>query len=139
MKILIAEDDFASRILLQRFLAPYGDSDVAVNGREAVGAFKEALESDTPYDLVCLDIMMPLMSGHETLKEIRASEEARGIGVPNGVKVIMTTALSDSQSVLEAFKEGCEAYVVKPLDRESLVRELKKLGFAPAAEASAAR
>ena len=50
MKTLIVEDDFTSRRLLQRFLAPFSDCDVAVNGKEAVEAFRLALEAGQPYD-----------------------------------------------------------------------------------------
>ncbi|MCA1987263.1 MAG: response regulator, partial [Desulfovibrio sp.] len=65
MRVLIVEDDFTSRKLMQTILSPYGDCDVAVNGREAVEAFQNALNSAKPYDLVCMDIMMPEMDGQE--------------------------------------------------------------------------
>lgn len=58
MKSLIVEDDFTSRLLMQKFLAPYGESHVAVNGKEAVAAFKNAISLGEPYHLVCLDIMI---------------------------------------------------------------------------------
>jgi two-component system, chemotaxis family, chemotaxis protein CheY len=131
MKALIVEDDFISRTLLQRYLSPISECHVAVNGREAVKAYTAAIEQGAPYDLVCLDIMMPVLSGHAALKEIRAIEQANGVAVTNGVKVIMTTALSDSQSVLEAFREGCEAYVVKPIAKEDLIKQLRKLNLIP--------
>ncbi|HBR06758.1 MAG TPA: response regulator, partial [Desulfovibrio sp.] len=63
MNILIAEDDFTSRRLLQNILAPYGESMITVNGEEAVEAFTLALEQGRPFDLVCMDIMMPVMDG----------------------------------------------------------------------------
>ena len=129
MKALIVEDDFVSRTLLLRFLSVHAECHVAVNGREAVAAFERALDTDAPYSLVCLDIMMPILSGQGALKEIRAIEQRRGIGAPNGVKIIMTTALSDPQSVLDAFRAGCEAYIVKPIVREELFKELRKLGL----------
>ena len=56
MKILLAEDDFATRKFMTNFLSKYGECDVTVDGMEAVDAFMMALEDGEPYDLVCLDI-----------------------------------------------------------------------------------
>jgi two-component system chemotaxis response regulator CheY len=72
MRVLVVEDDFISRKLLTTLLGHYGSCDVAVDGVEAVSAFKMALAEGAPYDLICLDIMMPNMDGQEALKEIRA-------------------------------------------------------------------
>lgn len=92
MKILLAEDDFATRKFMVSFLSKYGDCDVTVDGMEAVDAFMMALEDDEPYDLVCLDIMMPVMDGYQALKGIRNLEKERSVPKEKEVKVIMTTA-----------------------------------------------
>jgi two-component system chemotaxis response regulator CheY len=126
LKILIAEDDFICRKFLQTFLSKYGDCFVAINGREAVEAVREAIDEARPYDLVCLDIMMPEMDGHEALEAIRQIENEHGIAGLDGVKVIMTTALGDSKNVIGAFRTGCEAYIVKPIDREALLKVIHK-------------
>jgi len=139
LKILIAEDDFICRKFLQTFLSKYGDCFVAVNGREAVEAVKEAIDEARPYDLVCLDIMMPEMDGYEALEAIRQIENEHGIAGLDSVKVIMTTALSDSSSVIGAFREGCEAYIVKPLGKRNFFEEMKKLGFVNLSESSNAK
>ncbi len=131
MKCLIAEDDFAARKLLRTYLSDYGQCDVAVNGKEAVEAFRNAFEGSEPYDLVCLDIMMPCMDGHQALTAIRHIERERGIGGRDGVKVIMTTALHDSKNVMGAFREGCEAYIVKPIKKQELLEEIYELGLTP--------
>ena len=78
MRTLIVEDDFTSRLLLQTFLSRYGECHIAVNGKEAVAAFRAARESGQWYDLICMDIMMPEMDGQTAVKEIRALEEAGG-------------------------------------------------------------
>ena len=74
MRILIAEDDFASRKAILKFLSAYGECDVTVDGMEAIDAFMMAIEEDDPYDLVCLDVMMPVMDGYQALKNIRDIE-----------------------------------------------------------------
>ena len=52
MKTLIVEDDFTSRLLLQTFLSRYGECHLAVNGKEAVEAFRMALDNGSPYNLI---------------------------------------------------------------------------------------
>jgi two-component system chemotaxis response regulator CheY len=127
MKALIVEDDFSSRILLQELLAPYGQCHIAVNGREAVSAYHIALDAGQPYDLVCLDIMMPEMDGHAALKEMRALEELKGIDSTHGAKIIMTTALGDVKNVAAAYKAMCDGYLVKPVDKAKLLGLLDEL------------
>ena len=63
MKTLIVEDDFTSRLYLQELLKGYGPTHIAVNGKEAIEATHLALEAGEPYNLICLDIMMPEMDG----------------------------------------------------------------------------
>ena len=127
MKILITDDDFTSRKILAKYLSEYGQCDVAVDGKEAVEAFKSALDEWEAYDLICLDIMMPEMDGQEVLKQIRQIEKEKNINGLDGVKVLMTTALDDSDNIKTAFKEQCEGYLVKPIDRQKLIEKLKEL------------
>ncbi len=129
MKSLIVEDDFAARKLMQRWLTDFSDCDIAVNGIEAVDAFRKASEEGAPYDLICLDIMMPKMNGHQALEAIRKVESERGTAGLDCVKVIMTTALNDPKHVLGAFKGGCEGYIVKPVSKQKLFDEIEKLGL----------
>ncbi len=125
MKTLIVEDDFTSRLVLQTFLSRYGECHVAVNGWEAVEAFRSALETGQPYELICMDIMLPEMNGRDAVKQIRALEEARGIGSAAGVKIIMTTAVTDIKEVMQSFNELCDAYMVKPINLSELLNQVK--------------
>ncbi|MBI5582882.1 MAG: response regulator, partial [Deltaproteobacteria bacterium] len=63
MRGLIVEDEFITRMIMKKILEQYGEIDIAVNGREGVAAFQMAWSEDRPYDLICLDVMMPLMNG----------------------------------------------------------------------------
>ncbi|HXY77272.1 MAG TPA: response regulator [Candidatus Acidoferrales bacterium] len=127
MRTLIVEDDFTSRLLLQSLLSRYGECHVAVNGKEAVTAFRAAQESGQKYDLICMDIMMPEMDGQTALKEIRALEEAGGTLSTHGVKIIMTTALDDVRNVVQSYKSLCDAYLFKPIDTGKLLANLRDL------------
>jgi two-component system, chemotaxis family, chemotaxis protein CheY len=127
MRILIVEDEFISRHLLQELLLPYGICDTAINGKEALEVFINALDSGNPYDLICLDIMMPEMDGQEVLKNIRAIEREKGILGLDGTKIIMTTALEDFGNIKSAFVEQCEGYLVKPITKHKIIKQLKEL------------
>ncbi len=135
MRILIVEDDLASRRLLKALLSTYGDCDIAVNGEEAVESFRLALEENAPYDLICLDIMMPVMDGQQALQSIRRIEKERDIRFGREAKVLMTTALDDVKNVNEAFFKGeATSYVTKPLDRGKIVSELQAMGLLQSGE-----
>lgn len=129
MRILIAEDDFASRKAILKFLSVYGDCDVTVDGMEAIDAFMMALEEDDPYDLICLDVMMPIMDGYQALKNIREIEREHNVSQADQAKVIMTTALNEEKNVKKAFELGCTVYCAKPIDVEKLRGMLEKLGL----------
>jgi two-component system, chemotaxis family, chemotaxis protein CheY len=132
IKILVVEDDFGSRRMMQKLLEEYGPVDVVVDGEEAVSAFKLATGEKAPYDVVFLDIMMPKMDGQEALKLIRAFEKECGVSPVNEAKVITTTVLEDPKNVIEAyFKGGATTYIVKPVDRLKIRSELSKLGIKP--------
>lgn len=129
MKTLIVEDDFASRVLLQSILEAYGECNIAVNGREAINAVQMAIAAKTPYNLICMDIMMPEMDGQEALKEIRRIEQSAGIYGNDGVKIVMVTGLGDTRNIMTAFREQCDIYIKKPIETEKLIRELKTLNL----------
>lgn len=129
MRVLIVEDDYASRKFLFKFLSAYGECDITIDGIEAIDAFLIAMDEEKPYDLVCLDIMMPKLDGVQTLKEIRKIEKEKNVEDSNRVKIIMTTALNDIESVFNSFDTGCEAYAAKPIDIDKLIEVLKKFGL----------
>ena len=129
MKILIAEDDFVSRKMLNKLLPPLGEVDCAANGQEAFMAVKMAFETNQPYDLICLDILMPEVDGIMALKKIRQLEAQKGINPEKRSKVIMTSAVSDKTYVVAAVQANCSSFLVKPIDQARLFDELRKLGF----------
>ncbi len=127
MKFLIVDDDPACRRLVKTILTPYGECDLAFDGGEAIDAVRLALEDGQPYDLLCLDIMMPGTDGHEALEAIRRLEAQRGLTGSDGVKIVMTTALADSKHCIRAFRHGCESYVTKPIRAEKLLEQVRLL------------
>ena len=129
MRILIVEDDIPSQVLLQKHLKDFGDVNTASDGQEAVEAVHRSLKENNPYKLILLDINMPEIDGLNTLSIIRLFEDLAGVNYQDSTKVIMVTALDDTKTILRAFREQCEAYLVKPISKDKLFTELKKLKF----------
>lgn len=129
MKALIVDDDFVSRLLLQEILAAYGPVHACASGSEALQAVRRAREQNTPYELICLDIMMPAMSGFDVLNQLRKEEHEHGLSGRAAARVMMTTALDDWPSIRNAFRDQCDGYLVKPLNRPKLVQDLHALGL----------
>lgn len=129
MRVLITEDDFTSRMILQRFLSPYGVCDVVIDGNEALQAFRMAWEENKPYDLICMDIMMPNMNGHEAITQIRQIETELGGKHGKKVVIIMTTSRDDTQDVKDAITRGANWYLLKPVNKQILLNKLRELGL----------
>ncbi|HWR40632.1 MAG TPA: response regulator [Patescibacteria group bacterium] len=129
MRILIAEDDLASRTFLAKLLAEFGECDQTVDGIETVEAFIFALNSGRPYDLVCLDIMMPKVDGRRTLQLIREFERQRKTDPGKKARVIIISALGDQHTIQETSQIGCEAYITKPVDTEHMLRIIREMGL----------
>jgi len=121
MKALVVDDDLITRIVLQEILSGYAEVHSCVDGNEAVLAYKRAIARGEPYDLVCMDVLMPVMGGIEALKLIRQEEELHGRVRPRATKVVITTATDDKNTISQAFRELCDAYVVKPIDTEEMI------------------
>jgi len=130
LRMLIVEDDFMVRQIIRDILEPYGTVDIVVNGEEAIQAFRVAWRRQQPYDLICMDIMMPIMDGNTALVAIREMEKTLGITSPEEVKVIMITALDDVKTVVKAYsKGGATSYIVKPIEKDRLIGELRSINL----------
>jgi EAL domain-containing protein (putative c-di-GMP-specific phosphodiesterase class I)/CheY-like chemotaxis protein len=105
--ILIVDDNEDNRYTLKRRLKRMGLKNVveAENGREAINQVE--LQD---FDMILLDIMMPIMDGYEVLKRLRS--ESRFINIP----IIMISALSDVEDVVKAIDLGADDYLLKPFN-----------------------
>jgi len=130
MKALIVDDDFYSRNMIHEILRPVAQCDIAVNGEEAIEAFRRGINGGESYDLICLDLLMPELDGQQALREIRAIEKEFDVAPQDEAKVIVTTMLDDEKETHDAFfLGGATSYLVKPIDEEKLMNEVKSLGL----------
>lgn len=129
MRILIAEDDPASRNFLFKFLKKYGDCDLTVDGFEALDAFLIAVEENNPYDLLCIDIMMPKFDGLKVLKAVRDIEIEKKIVLKKRAEIILTTALDKAHIAQKSFEYDYDAYIAKPIDTNKLFEIMQNMGL----------
>ncbi len=127
MKILIIDDDAASLKVLALFMKRFGDIATASNGPAALELIKNSFAEKKYFDLFMIDIMMPEINGHELLQRIRTNEH--DIQKESPSRIIMVSALSDADNIMQAFKNNCDAYIVKPVRKEKLIDELAKLNI----------
>ena len=128
MKSLIVDDEKINQSILLHFLSNYGQCITAEDGEEAIYEFKEALLQNEPFQLICMDIMMPKIDGHRALKEIRYLEKCYNLPKESFAKVIVTSALSDSGNANMAFyQDHADAYLIKPIHIKQLADLLKQL------------
>ena len=129
LRILILEDDPVSGKLMQKYLSPFGDCTIVIDGKEAIQVFEQAVVVGQIYHLLLLDIMVPEIHGKDVLRKIREIEEQHDVPKGRRSRIIMTTALSDTANVVESFKNKCDSYLVKPIDKRILIQEVSNLGF----------
>lgn len=131
MKTLIVEDNKSSSEILKKLLAPFGAVSIATNGEEAFDLYCNARSEGAPFELMLLDILMPLVDGHTCLAAIREYEEHLGIVGSDAIPVIVISSINESGDLYQATAQGCSAYLVKPIDKEKLFFEIKRLGLVP--------
>ena len=119
MKALVVDDDPTSRLVLESILSHYGAVASCTNGSDAVDAVRRALARRQPFDLISIDLLMPVMNGLEALQLIRQDEESQG--QPRASKVIVITSSDTPANINEAFGQLCDAYLVKPVDGQQFL------------------
>jgi len=129
MRILIVEDDFTSRMFMRKFLSKYGECDVAVDGIEAIDAYISSLNEGHPYNLICLDIMMPRLDGISALKSIRELEKKKSITIAKRVKIIITTSMKENEIDMSVFDSEFETVAYKPIKADKFADVMKNLGL----------
>ncbi|MCF7765901.1 MAG: response regulator [Verrucomicrobia bacterium] len=117
LKILCVDDSRTVRMLIARAFAPFDCQIIeAGNGEEAL-----RIVGETPPDLLVLDVTMPVMDGLTMLRELRGNPQSQSI------PVIMLTAESGRESVVEASNLGVSDYLSKPFQAEKLLEKVNRI------------
>ncbi len=126
-RILVVDDDPNSRKIIELMLSSQGYAlTFAENGRDAVSK----AQAEEP-DLILIDVLMPIMNGHEATRHLKADPRTRQI------PVVALTALAFESDRQEALSVGCNGYLSKPFTRRELLEAV--LGFLPSDAAPDAR
>ena len=115
MRILIVEDEKAlSRVLVKIFEKNYYSVDAVYNGHEALDYIATG-----NYDIVLMDVMMPVMDGITALKKIRADG--------NQIPVLLLTAISEADDKVMGLDSGANFYITKPFDTKELLAAVRAI------------
>jgi two-component system chemotaxis response regulator CheY len=114
--ILLVDDSRTSRKILRNILEEAGHTivDEATDGEQAI----EKYIASKP-DIITLDITMPVMDGIEALKQIKM--------IDSDAKIVMVSASSQKDKLIEAVKYGAEDFIAKPFEPDQIVTVLGKL------------
>lgn len=123
IKLLLVEDNVLNQKLIYLTLSKYGFKiDIANNGREAL-----KLLEDKKYDIILMDLMMPVMDGLETTRQIRKNEKKSG-SVNRNIIIGLTANTYDSDRD-RCIKEDMDEYMAKPFDVERFGEIINNFGF----------
>lgn len=114
MKILLVEDEKELSNTIKESLEDFYEVEQAFDGEEA-----ELYAKQDIYDVVILDLMLPIKSGYDVLKEIRLA----GISVP----VLILTAKDSLEDKLKGFQKGADDYLTKPFAKEELMARIEAM------------
>jgi DNA-binding response OmpR family regulator len=129
MRVLVVDDEFASRTKMHAIIGKIGECAMAESGPDALVEFTHAWAIGLPYDLIMLDIDMPFLSGIQVLRKIRNIEKGMDVDQKQKTKIIMVTSHSDQKNVIESLNSGCDNFIIKPFDFERVVEKLKAVGI----------
>lgn len=122
LQILAAEDNEINAEILEELLADEGiECEIAHNGREAVEKFTSC--EPGRYDLILMDVQMPVMNGYEATRAIRASSHPEAKTIP----ILAMTANAFDDDVKMALSSGMNAHMAKPIDIEKMKKMISEL------------
>ena len=119
MKVLIVEDIDINRILLKNILKNFEEVkyiDEAVNGIEAVEKIIKAYKENNKYDIIFLDIIMPIQSGYHVLEQIEKYEIHNNIDKENRSKIIIISSLNNDKNL----KSRIDDIIIKPINYDMI-------------------
>jgi len=127
MRFLIADDNQMNQNLMHIIFKPYGTCDIVSNGLEVMEKYLDSIKTNSPYDLICLDILMPTMDGHKTLHKIRMIENEKNIKYEDRTLIMMVTGIDNDIDRVRSICSEADAIMVKPVTVKSVREKLIEL------------
>ena len=138
---LVVDDDQMSRAMVANFVSQYAHCDIAPDGRNGLDLFEHSLRHANPYDVVFMDLAMPIMNGHMLIRKIRELEKQQPSNYVRTKIFVISFSSSPWDMADTVLDKIADDYMVKPFSRAKLVELLARHGldeFRSPAEGSAA-
>lgn len=123
IRVLVVEDNPVDRELLKAQLDKIGFRNVqeAHHGAEGIFKLENAFKVGKPYHILIVDWKMPGMDGLNVIKRLKKD------GTFGQIRVMMLTSVSDERRVIEALREGIDAFIMKPIEHEILQQKIEMI------------
>ena len=131
MKILVVDDEIVSRTKIKLIMENFGECEAAENGKDALARFHKSHQEGNPFGLIMLDIDMPEMDGVQVLSEMIEAQIKLDVSKAHKAKILMVTSFTDKDRVLICIQSGCDDYIAKPFNIDTISKKLSKLGIRP--------
>lgn len=122
-RVMVVDEDLDSRNLILEILKEKADCVVATNGKQAIDIYDLSFQENKLFDAILLDTDVSEIDGLSVLEHIRVSEKSRRILLGKGILVFMTSA--NKKAFTKSFFMGCDDYILKPINRELLIKKIK--------------
>lgn len=129
MKTLIVEDSHLFAQRLKSLLNPFGPCGIAYSGSEAIEKYSKAMSIEQPYELICLDLLLPVMDGFKVLQTIRKFEQENIDNNCFKSKIIIISSFNDTHMISKAKELGCDSYITKPFSNQKILNEISSLNI----------
>ncbi len=126
MKSLVIEDSKLVGLIMQETLEKYGPCDIAFNPVDGFNKYVTSVANNNPYDVIFLDIIMPIYNGYQLLEMIRNYENNKDT---KHSTIIIVSGLYDDDSKKKAIKLGADAYFIKPFNINEINSFFKEKGL----------
>lgn len=137
MRFLIIDDETISRLTLERMLGNYGTCQSAGTGKAALTAFADALRKNEPFDVITIDLQLPDINGLQLMLKMQELERRiEDESFKPAIKLIIS-AHSKKELIISCVQRGCDGYIIKPFNRDTILGKIRKCGLNPEYSASA--
>lgn len=126
MKSLVIDDSKLIGLIMQETLEQYGSCDVAFNPVDGFNKYVKSVNNNIPYDVVYLDLIMPIYNGYQVLEMIRNYEKSRN--AKNSI-IVIVSGIYDEENKKKAIELGADAYFMKPFNITEFTKFFKEKGL----------
>jgi len=128
LNVLIVDDDEITRIHSNELLKPHGHCRVAASGAQALALVEQSITDGQPYDLILMDVVMPVLDGLATVRRIVTLYNDRHVPLERRPKIVMLSSVDEPDTQIDAlYACGADHYLLKPLDWDKLEAALAEL------------